>query len=178
MAGRDPIDVPAVHTVRGLFYRCVSRKRDPLSPEGARLRGGRYNRAGDTALYLADDPLLAVEESLQRALEFDVPRFNPRLLVTTEVSFAAILDLMDPRTRELLGVTVNDLVARGSDGALELTRAIGEQARAEGLEGVLAPSACSHGRANLVIFPENRRAASQLSVVGMDDHFRDEGSAS
>ena len=120
MAGRDPIDVPAVHTVRGLFYRCVSRKRDPLSPEGARLRGGRYNRAGDTALYLADDPLLAVEESLQRALEFDVPRFNPRLLVTTEVSFAAIPDLLDPRTREALGVTFDDLVARGSDVALEL----------------------------------------------------------
>jgi len=46
---------PSVRPVEGLFYRCVSRKRDPLNAEGARLRGGRYNRPGEPALYLAED---------------------------------------------------------------------------------------------------------------------------
>ena len=171
VSDRDPTDAPATHVVAGPFYRCVGRRHDPLSAEGARLNGGRYNRVGDPTVYLADDPMLAVQEHLHRGSAFDVPRFNPRLLVTIEVSLANVLDLTDARTRGLLGVTLDDLVGRGSEASLEQTRAIGDQARAEGLEGVLAPSAWDPCHANLAVFPENRRTASVLSVIETDDCF-------
>lgn len=161
----------AVRPLLGTFYRCVSRKRDPLSAEGARLRGGRYNRIGEAALYLADDPRLAVEEHLQLGREFEVLRFNPRLLVSVEVQLESVLDVTDESTRESLGVTLDDLVAkRGTTDEL-ISQELGTEARRAGLEALLVPSTCLEGRSNLVIFPENRRAASRLEVVGMDDYL-------
>jgi RES domain-containing protein len=60
-----------------------------------------------------------------------------------------VLDLTDPRVREALAVTEEDLTRD------DLTRCqrLGEAAREAGFEGVLAPSAALAGEAILVVFP-------------------------
>lgn len=169
------MDAAHVTSKTAAFYRCVSRKRDPLSGEGARLNGGRYNEVGETALYLASDPLLAVEEHLQLGRQFEVPHFNPRLLVTVEVELEAIVDLTNPDTQSALGVAHEDLVAVGSARSLQVTRSIARAVREAGLEGLIAPSAMNPEKTNLVLFAENRRAASRIEDMDMDDRFDERG---
>jgi hypothetical protein len=80
--------------VDDVFSRCVGRKRDPLSTEGSRLFGGRFNLVGRPALHLAGSPAVAVAERLQLGevlLQFQ--RFNPCLLVSVDVRLQEVLDL-------------------------------------------------------------------------------------
>ena len=57
------------------FWRIYnSRYAAPLSGEGARLYGGRWNPKGMAVLYLADSPALAMLEILARAPSFQQTR--------------------------------------------------------------------------------------------------------
>jgi RES domain-containing protein len=159
--------------IHEVFSRCVGRKRDPLSTDGSRLYGGRFNLPGVPALYLAGAPAVAVAERLQLGealLEFQ--RFNPCLLVSVDVELQEVLDLTDRANRRKVGVTLVDLRADWR-GAIEPTRTqeLGQCAREEGLEGVLYPSVLEPETVCLVVFPENRRGASRVEVVGLDDHW-------
>ena len=40
--------------LNGVYFRHTAPKREPLSGEGARIVGGRWNRPGSEALYLAE----------------------------------------------------------------------------------------------------------------------------
>ena len=52
---------------RGLLYRALNpiRAREPLSGEGARLHGGRFNPKGILALYTAMSVMNAIREANQ-----------------------------------------------------------------------------------------------------------------
>jgi len=59
-----------------------------------------------------------------------------------------VLDLTDPEIRRRLGVEVGEL--RGNDWTR--CQDLAEQARAEGFEGILAPSGALAGETTLVVF--------------------------
>ena len=65
----------------------------PLSGDGAAVNGGRWNRKGRVALYLAGDPQTALEEYWQ-----GVER-RPATIVEYEVTGASIASIDDPQLR-------------------------------------------------------------------------------
>jgi len=156
--------------IEAAFSRCVSRRRDPLSTEGARLWGGRFNPVGCPALYLASTPTLAVAEALQLGSIYGVVRFNPRLLVSIDIALTRVLDLTAEKNLERAGLTFAD-VQSDWRGAAEhaLTQRIGLQARDSRVEAILFASRIEHSATNLCVFRENLLADSRLSVDGYDD---------
>ncbi len=155
--------------VRATFSRCVSRKRDPLSTEGARLMGGRFNPRGCGALYLAGSPTVAVAEHLRLGSIFEMTAFNPRLLVSIDVSLSVVLDLTDPEVVHRLGLADDDLLGNWESETDAPPQVLGNDARDRGVEGILFPSRLEQGVANLCVFRENERADSYLTVNGFDD---------
>lgn len=155
------------------FARCVSRKREPLSTEGSRLHGGRFNTVGSPALYLAGSPPVAVAERLrlgETLLQFQ--RFNPCLLVAVEVALQEVLDLTVRGNRRRLEVTLADLREDWTGAAQSIrSQRLGDLVREEGVEGILYPSAIEPRTMCLVVFMENHRATSRIQVVGLDDHW-------
>jgi RES domain-containing protein len=72
-----------------------------------------------------------------------------RRLGQARVENLRVLDLTDPRVREALTLSEDDLTRDD----LTQCQALGEAARAAGFEGVLAPSAALAGETILVVFP-------------------------
>lgn len=64
---------------------------DPLSGEGARRYGGRFNPKGMTALYCTLDPVTAVREVSQIGQPL-----QPTILVSFAADVAPIFDATDP----------------------------------------------------------------------------------
>jgi RES domain-containing protein len=62
-----PAFMPDASRYAGLLYRALNpiRASDPLSGEGARLHGGRFNAKGRPALYTSLSVMTAVRESNQ-----------------------------------------------------------------------------------------------------------------
>jgi len=92
---------------RGVAYRAHNPRWSwsPLSGDGARLHGGRFNPKGVAALYLSLDWSTAVLEANQGfAL-----RFPPLTLVSYDVDCDDIADLTSADVRGRLNVTRRDL---------------------------------------------------------------------
>lgn len=160
----------ALVSLRSVFSRCVSRRRDPLSSEGARTLGGRFNIAGCPALYLASTPTLAVAESLQLGSMLGVVRFNPRLLVSVDVALHSVLDLTAEENLERMGLTIEDLHDDWRDGdEPTISQLIGAEARDSKVEAILYRSIIEPAASNLRVFRENLFADSRLVVDGYDD---------
>ncbi len=158
--------------IEAIYFRCTSRKREPLSTGGALLNCGRYNVVGCAALYLASSPTLAVCEHLQLAETFEAKRFPPRLLVSVDVDLGRVLDLTDDATLLRLGVTREGLLGPYSNNpeAPSITQTIAMRARKNGIEAILAPSALVPTEHNLVVFRDNVASPVAVRVVGFDDH--------
>jgi RES domain-containing protein len=107
---------------------------------------GRYHRVGDPgAWYASTTERGAWAELFRHHTSNELSPFEVRRRIgRARVENLRVLDLTDPRVRETLGVTDDDLTR---------CQALGEAARAAGLEGVLAPSAALAGEVILVVFP-------------------------
>lgn len=150
-----------------MVYRHTSPAYAPLSGDGARRQGGRWNPPdGYPVLYTALDVGTVDMELIRTARRsgLTVSMVAPRRLATIHVRFSRVLDLTDERTRELLGVSEADLTA--DDPAIP--RAVGEAAHHLGYEAVLSPSAAGSGSV-LAIFLDNRAADSVLEIVAVRD---------
>ena len=159
---------------RGLLYRALNpvHARDPLSGEGARRHGGRFNARGTPALYLS----LALATALREANQ--VGTLQPTTLVAYRAEIAGLVDgrnaaalapwdaspgdLADPdwRGRMLLGgpVPTQDLAARTA---------------AAGHPGLIVPSYARGAtvlNVNLVLWRWNTGEADALEPV--DDEGR------
>lgn len=158
--------------VEGIYFRCTSRKREPLDTTGALLNCGRYNVVGCAALYLASSPNLAVSEHLHLNEMFEIRQFPPRLLVSVRVNLARVLDLTDNAVLHQLGVSQNALSSPYSDDpdAPSVTQLIAIQARRAGIEALIAPSALYPEHHNLVVFRDNLHSPAAVEVIGFDDH--------
>lgn len=147
----------------GEAYRHLGPSYAPLSGQGARIQGGRWNPPDSfPTLYLALDEPTVVAEFYRAAQRQNRPPEDlaPRKLYRYEVRLDSVLDLRSPRALERLDVS--EAALRGND--LTRTQAVGKAAHDAGLEGLLAPSAVGPGPI-LVVFLDRVRAGSFLRHV-------------
>lgn len=93
---------------RGICYRALNPVwvGDPLSGEGARRHGGRYNARGVPALYTTLDPVTALREVSQIGQPL-----QPTILVSFRADLGPVFDATDPAQMAAQGVDPALLVA-------------------------------------------------------------------
>lgn len=112
----------------------------PLSGEGARRHGGRFNPVGQPALYTS----LSAKTAMLEASPLGRP-FQPLTLVAYAVDAAPMLEATDPAALARLGATGSDLSdphweALMRAGQTPVQHRIAEAAIAAGYVGVLVQS--------------------------------------
>lgn len=125
---------------------------EPLSGEGARIHGGRFNPPDSfPVLYLCTTRPCAAAELHYRGerLVIGIEGLLPRVLYRYEISLDRVLDLTSGETLDHLGVTTAEII--GTDVAIP--RLIGEAAHATGSQAIRAPSATEVDDV-LAVFPE------------------------
>jgi RES domain-containing protein len=142
---------------------------DVLSGEGARSRGGRWNRPGIATLYGSTTDTTALEECKAHDRYYGVVTRGPRLLVAIEAQLTRMLDLTAAATRRALGVTLAELGAEDwrklqAAGKESFTQAIGRAVAAAGGSGMLSRSAAVPRGVNVAVFP-GICAADRLEIV-------------
>lgn len=112
----------------------------PTSGEGARLHGGRFNRAGVPTLYTSLSPVTALREasSLPRPLQ-------PILLCAYRVDAEPVFDALDASQRAALGVTDEDLRCPNweremLEGSVPASQKLADRLVAAGYVGLRTPS--------------------------------------
>ena len=143
---------PHIAYVGEAFRHMAARWDQPLSGEGARIRGGRFNPPDSfPVLYLCTTRPCTVAELqyLGDRLMLDVESLLPRVLFRYETSLDRVLDLTSDETLDHLGVTPTQII--GAD--LTIPRQIGESAHATGSQAIRAPSATGIDQV-LAVFPE------------------------
>jgi RES domain-containing protein len=152
-----PRSTIAAHVVRHIAPGYL-----PLSGEGARVHGGRWNPPDSFAvLYTASDRDAMVSE-LDRAARRQGLRaidLLPRDEVIYTVELQRVLDLTDALSLERVGL--DDALLSAADWSP--CQAIGDAARYVGFEAVLAPSATGSGQ-TLAIFLDRLLRGSIVEV--------------
>ena len=126
---------------QGLLYRALNpiRAREPLSGEGARLHGGRFNPKGIPALYTALSVMAAIREANQ------IGTLQPTTLVCYEADITPLFDATDVDALGAYDMTPADLAAE--DWRLQMrahgkapTQILAERLIADGYGGLRVPS--------------------------------------
>lgn len=164
---------------KGYGYRNVplsySTKRDFLSTERTRERGGRYNfKKQFDALYLSCDPVTCLEESTHASTSsgFDLAGRFPRVVGSVEINLSRVLDLTNPSVRKGIGISKSILTKTDWETIQEkykrqaITQKIGRLARDAGFEALIAPSAVCKG-SNIVIFPDNVKPPDGYTLLNI-----------
>lgn len=161
-----------------LFYRAHTPQwaSQPLSGAGAAQRGGRFNRPGVHALYLADSTETALAEYQQ--LDSLLP---PCTLVTYGVTLQRVVDFRD-------GFASDQWSPLWQEWSCEWRRlsiverieppswVLADDAIKEGFAGILFPSICGPG-SNLVVFTDQLGSGDCLTVHDPHDALpRDQSS--
>jgi RES domain-containing protein len=140
--------------VRGRFWRMLAPRwsHAPLSGAGAARAGGRWNEAGQPALYLSADHATAIAEYQQ-----DLPR--PGTLTAYDVDASAILNLDDAGVTRVLGLDPGFLRlpwkrTRDIEHGRPPTWDFAAAAYAAGLQGMLVRSVQGRG-INVVLWAWN-----------------------
>lgn len=140
----ERVDSLGVVEFEEVAFRHMGPGYPPLSGEGARIAGGRWNPPNSfPVLYMGLDLETIVAEFYRAAQRHGRPPedFLPRKLCRYDVRLSAALDLREQPVLSAVELTDADL--RGND--LRACQAIGEAAHYLGLEGILAPSAVGPG---------------------------------
>lgn len=143
-------------------YRHASEGRQPLSGEGARIQGGRWNPPESfPTLYLGMTEEVVAAEFRRLAMRSgrSTADFLPRQLFQIEVKLQLVLDLSDAGNVDVLDVNPADLV---SDD-LTVCQALGDAAHYLGIEAVLARSAAGAGL-TLAVFTARLGPTSVLNA--------------
>ena len=160
---------------RGLVYGAHNPQWSwsPLSGEGARRHGGRFNRRGVAALYASLDPLTAIREAqpLSRPMQ-------PLVLCAYEVDAEPVLDTLNEESRRDQGVSDADLACPAWEadmlaGTVPASQALADRLIAAGYAGLRVRSfagGAGAGDINLVMW----RWGTDLPVrvVLVDDENR------
>lgn len=144
---------------------------DPLSGNGAKQHGGRFNPPGCVALYLSLDPTTAWMEA-QQGFPF---KPQPMTLVAYEIDCAKVADLNDDRLLKNMGSSIQELGCAWEDLFSQTieppTWRLAEQLRALEVAGILVrsfASGCTTKNQNLVLW---EWSDSQPHVVRVIDDF-------
>lgn len=112
----------------------------PISGEGAAIRGARFNPKGVPTLYLALGIMTAVKEANQGFAH----RIDPCVLCSYEVDCADIVDLRTEEGRNLASVSFEDMACGWmgflADGERPPSWAIHDRLVGAGVAGILVPS--------------------------------------
>ncbi|MDE0056639.1 MAG: RES domain-containing protein [Defluviicoccus sp.] len=100
----------------------------PLSGEGARRHGGRFNRRGVPALYTSLSPLTAIREAqpLGRPMQ-------PLILCAYAVDAEPVFDALDAESRREIGVAASELACPTWEADMLAGRVAASQALADRL---------------------------------------------
>ena len=160
---------------RGIVYRAHNPRWSwpPVSGEGARLHGGRFNRSGVAALYTSLSPVTALREAgtLGHPLQ-------PLLLCAYEIDAEPVFDSLDSRERDTHAVTDAELSCPGWErdmnrGAVPASQALADRLISAGYVGMRVRSFAPGSDANdlnLVLWHWADRLPSR--VVLIDDEGR------
>ena len=159
---------------RGLLYRALNPiyARDPLSGEGARKLGGRFNPKGMPALYASQSVITALREANQ------VGTLQPTTLVAYEADIGPIFDAADAAELAKYELTMADLAAddwraRMLTEGRAPTQVLAERLKAAGYLGMQVRSfakGASTEDLNLVLWVWTSDRSSRLQLV--DDEAR------
>jgi RES domain-containing protein len=113
---------------------------DPLSGEGAKRHGGRFNPKGMPALYCTLDPVTAVREVSQIGQPL-----QPTILVSFHADVEPVFDATDPKALAGQGMTPEALAANDwrihmAAGREAPTQRFARRLSQAGFAGMLAPS--------------------------------------
>lgn len=151
----DPAVVAALSagSYEGDGHRQQAPRFDPLSGEGARRRGARFNPPESfPVLYLCSTRACAVAEFFRAGsrLAIGPEGLLPRHLFRYALHLERVVDLTVEENLSRVGITEDALVTED----LSLTQSIGEAAHSLGIQGIRSPSAAGQGHF-LAIFIEN-----------------------
>ncbi|HEX4079549.1 MAG TPA: RES domain-containing protein [Rhizomicrobium sp.] len=139
----------------------------PLSGEGARLRGGRFNPAGIPALYLA----LSISTAIKEANQGFAHKIEPCVLCSYEVDCDDIADLRHAPDRIRFHVTADDLSCAWFELAAEghdpPSWSVARKLTGAGLAGALVPSFVNRAVAddqNLVLWKWGKDLPHRVAV--------------
>jgi RES domain-containing protein len=141
---------------------------DPLSGNGAKQHGGRFNRPGQATLYLSLDPTTAWMEA-QQGFPF---KPQPMTLVAYEIDCAKIADLKDEQLLKSMNSSILELGCAWEDLATQNleppTWRLAEQLRALDVSGILVrsfASGCTAKNQNLVLWNWSESEANDVRVI-------------
>lgn len=152
-----------------MVYRHTAPAYAPLSGDGARRYGGRWNQPDSYPVVYTALDVATVDLELARTARragMTSAMMSPRRLATIRVRLSRVLDLTNADVRAALEISEADLTSED----LAVPQAIGETAHHLGYEAILAPSAAGKGY-TLAIFMDNRAADSLLEVADIRDGY-------
>jgi len=168
------LSIPVIQ-FKGTVYRAHHPKWafDPLSGEGAKRYGGRFNRPQTSTLYTSLDLTTAWMEA-QQGFPF---KAQPMTLVAYEVDCANIADLNNPEILKTLGLTSVELACAWEDLATQKqdppTWRLADQLQASGVNGIKCrsfASGCSEQNQNLILWEWSDAKPNLIHVI--DDFER------
>lgn len=131
----------------------------PLSGDGAKLHGGRYNSRGTPAFYSALDPHTAYAEYTQALYD------RPGLLCTFEVSRAKVIDLRSDEVLAQLDVSASSLAMPWLDLAPSPTQQLATRLIELGYDGALYRSLQHDAGSNLVMWLWNSGGRANIRLI-------------
>ena len=165
---------------RGSVYRAHNPEWawTPLSGEGARRYGGRFNRRGVAALYTSLTPLTAIREAqpLGRPMQ-------PLTLCAYEVDAEPVFDASDEARRRALGVRDSDLACPAWEadmlvGAVPASQALADRLIAAGHVGMRVRSFARGAGAddlNLVMWRWSSDRPARVVLIDDEDRLSGQG---
>ncbi|PYU26520.1 MAG: hypothetical protein DMG30_01940 [Acidobacteria bacterium] len=158
-----PLDLPR-SPLSAVVFRVVREGLDPLLTTGSLRAGGRFNSPNEFgALYTSLEPATAAKEVArglrQRGVDPDQFPEGAWWVYELEVKLGSVLDLTEAAVLQNSGLQGGSLTG----GDVIATREIATQAREQGYEALLVPSAAVAGSKNLVIFLD--RALARPNVL-------------
>ena len=128
--------------MEGLVYRAHDPQWSwkPLSGEGARRNGGRFNRPGVPALYLSFAPLTAIREAQPMGRQL-----QPVTLCAYRVDVQPVFDATDEEQLKAMKVKRSDLACphwrmQMLAGSVPASQALADRLRGDDFVGMLVPS--------------------------------------
>ena len=151
-------------------WRVHKQRYEATDATGSLLVSGRYHRGLDDfqsedtfpALYTSLSPEISLAELVRHTDAATLPNLNNYRLTELAVTLQQVVDCTDP---ERLGLTFHEMLESTS---FYYTQEIGAAVSSVGYEAARVTSASRLGH-NLVIFPNNLRSGSRITVIGSRD---------
>lgn len=155
---------------QGIVWRTHRRRYEATDYTGALIFSGRFHRSknqfseGPTwpAQYFSLGPEVCLGELLRRLVPETLPSLNDYRISELSIRLSVVLDCRDIETETIS----TEQVLHATNYAL--TQEIAAAAITAGAEALLIPSATRLGD-NLVVFPEQLRSDSEITLIGSRD---------